>query len=170
MISPIEIFRQILGGQDRRLVRVLGQLDLPPEPQVRPPELRRGQVGELRHAVGGRGVELLVPPRAAEVRAEHPEPVVVLLLGAVRPSEPPLEEREVVVVRQGGALPTVAAVVHHLPDQRVAVAGGEVLRRGRGGEGGGEEGGDEEEREAAIHGAEVFVRDREREGGVDGFL
>lgn len=126
-VSPIKIIRQVFRGKNRRLIRILWQPKLAPEAKVGPPELGRGQIWELSHAVNGRGVQLLVPPRAAQVSPEDLEPAIVLLLGRVRLSKFPLEDGEMVMVRQ-----RLIAAINHLPDQRLLRAG-ERIRCRRGG-------------------------------------
>lgn len=145
VISPIEILGQVVGRQERGLIRVLRQPEPASDPQMTPPELGGRQVGEPRDAVDRRGIELLVPPRAAQVRPEHRESVIVLLLGGVRLAETRLEEREVAVVL-GREVAVGGGAVHDLPDQRIAVD----LRGGVGRDDG--EGEESEEREEAIHG------------------
>lgn len=79
-------------------------------------------------------------------------PVVVLLLGGVRLSKPPLEELEVMVL-----VVRFVLAADDLPDHQVAV----VARLIGGGERDGyEERDSEEERETAIH----VCRERERDG------
>lgn len=145
-ISPIEISRQVFRGKNRCLVRILRQPELAPQAKEGPPELGRCQIRELSHAVNGRGVELLVPPRAAQVSSEDLEPAIVLLLGSVRLPESPLEYGEVVEVCQR----LVLVAINHLPDQRILRAG-ECIRCRRGGCNAEDERQEEEETEPVIH-------------------
>ncbi|GER50330.1 tryptophan synthase beta chain [Striga asiatica] len=131
--SPVEIGRQIIGRQNRRLISVGREAEPPVEAKELAAEFARRQIGESRDAVDGGGVELLVPPRAAQVSLEDPEPAVVLLLRGVRLSEFPLEDREVVVGVQQRVLvngPQILAVIHHLPNQKIAAVGGASDRVG----------------------------------------
>lgn len=161
MISPIEILGQIIGRQKRRLIRILRQPKPTPDPQMTPLELGGRQVGEPGDAVDRRGIELLVPPRPAQVIPEHLEPAIVLFLGGVRLAEAPLEEGEVAMIgREVAAIR--GGVVHDLPDQqRIAVD----LRRSAGRDEDENEGEREEgdERERAIHGSrEKSARQNEK--------
>lgn len=106
--------------------------------------------------MNGRGIQLLVPSRPAQVSPEDLEPVVVLLLGGIRLTEFPLEDGEVVVIGQH----LVVAAVHHLPDQRIL----QFRRSYRGGE---EEGGENEDRDSAIH---SFRHSRRKERITDSLL
>ena len=82
VISPIEILGEIISRKDRSL----GSVRRKPESlqaEVIPAELGRSKIGELSDAVDGRGVELLVTQRPAQVSLEDRKPVIVLLLGGV---------------------------------------------------------------------------------------
>jgi hypothetical protein len=141
MISPIKIGRKIFCRQDRSRVGIRWQPEAAPEPQECPPELRWGQVRELGHAVGRRRVHLLVPTRSPQIRPEHREPELVLLLRAVRLAVPPLEQLEVLVLRTQPAI----RAIHDLSNQRIRP------RRRRRSRDDDEQEEEREERESTIH-------------------
>ena len=80
-----------------------------------------------------RWIELLVPPRPAQVCLEDLEPVIVLLLRGVRFPKPPLEDREMMVI--GGqkilllAALNVAELRHYLSDDDIVIGSAGVKLR-----------------------------------------
>lgn len=146
MISPVEIGGEVVGRELRRLLRVGRKLQpLLVQPQVVLLELLGCQVGELGDAVDGGGVRQLVALGAAQVSLEYREPVVVLLLGGVRPAVLALEQVEVVVGVQQ-LVDGLRPLGHDLADQ--GIIGDDGVKEGIRRERGGEERESEEERES----------------------
>lgn len=146
VFTPVEVGREAVGGEDRRLVR--RPLEQVPsggaaEAEELPAELGRGEVRELGDPVHRRGVEPLVAPRAEKVGLEHGHPVRALFVVAVRLAEPPDEAREVRLCVQLQLV--VRAITDHLLDEGILSGGG----IGRAERGSGEEEGEEEEEEAS---------------------
>lgn len=117
MVAPIEIAREVVGRKDRSLLSVGGKKKRL-QTQKLAAKLRRSEIGELRDAVDGGGVKLLVRLRSEQVILEDAEAVVVLLLRGVRPAELRLEGGEVVLCVEQVLL----RVRHHLTDQKVIFA------------------------------------------------
>lgn len=115
MISPVEISRQIIRRQNRRLVSVGRESELPIDAKELASELALREIGELSDAVDGGGIDFLVSPRAAQVRLEDRESVIVLLLRSIDLSEFLLEDREVVIGIKQRVL-VALAVVNDLTD------------------------------------------------------
>lgn len=130
-VSPIEIFGEIVGGEDGGLLRVRRQAERF-EAEELAVELRRSEIGESGDAVDGGGVELRVKPRPAQVWLEYAEAMIVLLLRRVGFPELRLEGREVVLGVQQVVLHL--SLRHHLTDQDVVGVGGGPSRGGHGGE------------------------------------
>jgi len=114
MVAPIEIAREVVGRQDRSLLSVGGKTKRL-QTQKLAAKLRRSEIGELRDAVDGGGIKLLVRLRSEQVILEDAEAVVVLLLRGVGPAELRLEGGEVVL----GVEQVLLRVRHHLTDQKV---------------------------------------------------
>jgi len=112
VVAPIEIAREVAGRQDRSLLSISGKTKRL-QAQKLAAELRRSEIGELRDAVDGGGVQLLVRLRSEQVVLEDAEAVVVLLLRSVGPAKLCLEGGKVVL----GVEQVLLRVRHHLTDQ-----------------------------------------------------
>jgi len=119
MIAPVKIEGEVVGGKDRSLASVGGELEML-ESEMIPPELGGGEVGELGDAVNGGGVEQLVALGLAQVSLEDRESVVVLLLRCIAFTKISLEEREVMI----GVEEIILAVRYDLADQGIGLIGG----------------------------------------------
>ena len=99
VFTPVEVGREAVGGEDRRLMRRRPLEQVPSggaaEAEELPPELGGGEVRELGDPVHRRGVEPLVAPREEKIGPEHGHPACALFVVAVGLAEPPDEAREV---------------------------------------------------------------------------
>ena len=152
MISPIKIFGETFGGENRSGVGIGGESEPPATSQSQdgPLELGASQIGELSHAVDRRRVHPLVSARSLQILLKNLEPERVFLLVRIRLAVLLLEQREVVlrpeqrIVAQ--SLANAGIGVDDLSDQRVI---GVFWQRRRCGDQ--EKSGDEKERESVIH-------------------
>jgi len=112
MVAPIKIAREVAGRQNRSLLSIGGKTKRL-QAQKLAAKFRRSEIGELRDAVDGGGVQLLVRLRSEQVVLEDAEAVVVLLLRSVGPAKLGLEGGKVVL----GVEQVLLRVRHNLTDQ-----------------------------------------------------